>query len=140
MTELDRLIKSAYASEGDQQDSNKVYTVFFRTHFFIPALSRDKDKEEFSPLIIEDHGKYFIPVFDSLLRLQLWSQSDGDKVPYIELSGEDVVRGVVDEQVYICLNPGGEYYKEFSPDEIMRLKMMLSKIEKMRGIARKKKI
>jgi len=40
---------------------------------------------------------------------------------YVEISGKDVVAGM-HESVYLCLNYGTDFYKEFSPDEVKRLK------------------
>ena len=133
MSELDKAIKAAYDSEGSQQDVNQVYVILFRVNIFMPAYRQDDEDEPFTPLYIKDNEKYFIPIFDSLSRLKEWGKNEYDELDYVEILGADIIRGVGDEDVYLCLNPGTDYYKEFSPDEIRRLKLMLSKIDQLKS-------
>jgi hypothetical protein len=43
-----------------------------------------------------------------------------------------VIRCVGDGAVYVCLNAGTDYYKEFSPEEIIHLKKMVAKIDSLK--------
>jgi hypothetical protein len=137
MTELDRVIAGAYASEGKQEDVNKVYLTLLRTPLFLPVQKEDvgvlaDNEEPFKPLYAKIDDHYFILVFDTLERLTAWA---GDQLPhinYVEISGRDVLAGL-NEQVFLCLNHGTDFYKEFVPDEVKRLKMIVSRIDKLKS-------
>lgn len=133
MSELDKLVESAMASEGAEADSNKFYTVFFRSTLFMPAYQQDDADEPFSPMFLQDGDKYFISVFDSLARLTTWLADESQDVDYVEIDGSDLIRCIGSEEVYLCLNPSTDFYKEFSPEEIQRLKLMLLKIDKLKS-------
>jgi hypothetical protein len=130
MTELDQLIANAFKSEGKQEDVNKVYLALLRSQLFVPVKKDwvpEKD-EPFRPLIAQIEGNYFLVVFDMLPRLTAWVGEEKDNVGYVELSGKDVIAGMGDK-VYLCLNTGAEFYKEFSPDEVKKLKMIIARID-----------
>jgi hypothetical protein len=55
-----------------------------------------------------------------------------EHINYVEISGHDVVKGI-NEQVFLCLNHGTDFYKEFTPDEVKRLKMIVSRIDQMKA-------
>lgn len=132
MSELDTVIASAYDNEGEQEKVNKVYVTFFRTLLYMPVYTRDDQDEPFSPLYLQEEQQYFIPVFDSLERLQAWAANEYEDLEYAEILGADVIRCVGEEMVYVCLNAATDYYKEFSPDEIRHLKKMLVKIDSLK--------
>ncbi len=133
MTELDKLIASAFASEGKQDDVNKVYLLLLRSLLFMPVKKEHNatDDEPFSPLFALIDDQYYLPAFDSLDRLQAWAGHHLQEVAYVELSGQDLIAGM-HENVFLCLNLGTDYYKEFSPDEVKRLKMIDSRIRQMK--------
>jgi hypothetical protein len=136
MTELDQLIANAFASEGKQEDVNKVYLSLIRASLFLPVqkeetLSAAEEAEPFKPLFARIDDKYFMLAFDTVERLTMWA---GDQLPhinYVEISGHDVIAGI-NEQVHLCLNYGTDFYKEFSPDEVKRLKMIVARIDQMK--------
>lgn len=133
MTELDKLIAAAYANEGRQEEVNKVYLTLVRSMLFLPVqkeLPGDETEEPFVPLFAKVDDNYFMLVFDTVERLTAWAGEQFDKVGYVEISGRDVIAGIND-QVFLCLNYGADYYKEFSPDEVKRLKMIVSKIDQL---------
>lgn len=134
MTELDQVISNAYASQGKQDDVNKVYLALLRTLFFLP-VRKDKDpgdEEPFRPLFTKVEDNYFILAFDTLERIQAWAGDQFATIGYVEITGKDLISGLNDT-VYLCINYGSEFYKEFSPDEVQRLKMIVSRIEQMKG-------
>jgi hypothetical protein len=137
MSELDQLIKNSIENDGAQEDTNKFYVTFFRTTLHMPAHLNDDEVEPFSPLYLQDGDNYFIPLFDSVDRLTQWLSKDDQATDYVEIEGSDVVRCVGNEHVYLCLNPGTEFYKEFSPEELQRLKLMIAKIDKLKNPANK---
>jgi hypothetical protein len=133
MTELDQKIADAYKSEGKQQDVNQVYLTLLRTVLYIP-VQKDKpleDQEPFRPLFAKVDDHYFLIAFDTIERLHSWASNELDNMDYVELAGRDMVAGM-NENVYLCLNLGTPFYKEFSPDEVKRIKMIISKIDQMK--------
>lgn len=137
MTELDQVLAAAFASEGKQDDVNKVYLTLLRTELFVPVEKKPlgntaDDEEPFKPLFAKVDENYFMLAFDSLDRLKAWAGNEMAAIDYVELMGKDLVAGI-NEQVYLCLNLGAEVYKEFSPDEVKRLKMIVARIDQMRG-------
>jgi len=133
VSELDQVIEAAYITEAAQDKFNKVYVTLFRTMLYMPVYRNADDNEEpFTPLHLQNEEQYFIPVFDSLTRLQAWAQHEYQDLDYAEILGADVIRCIGDTAVYLCLNAGTEYYKEFSPEEILHLKKMVAKIDSLK--------
>ncbi len=134
MTELDKAISAAFASLGKQEDVNKVYLTLLRTPLFIPVQKEKKvdDEEPFRPLFASIEDKIFMLAFDTMERLTSWAGSQFDKMSYVELSGRDVVAGL-SEKVYLCINYGTDFYKEFSPDEVKRLKTVVARIDQLKN-------
>ena len=145
MTELDTVIATAYQNPGEVSAANKVYQVFLRTTLYMPIAKRpeadtkksvledapldtatETDEELYRPLISQYDNKYFIIAFDDYDRLVQWAGNELDNIGYAQISGRDLVR-CVGPQLFLCLNVGCEYYKEFHPEEILRLKKVVSK-------------
>lgn len=133
MTELDHLIAAAFASEGKQEDVNKVYLALLRTRLVVPIKKEPPQDEEepIAPLFAKIDEKYFLLAFDTVERLSHWAGDYLGEINYVELLGRDFIAGMSD-QVYFCLNLGADYYKEFSPDEVKRLKMVIARIEQLK--------
>ncbi len=135
MTELDKALAAAYASEGKQDDVNKVYLMLLRSTLFLPVqkgyTQTSEEEEPFKPLFAKIDGNYILLVFDTLERLTAWAGDQIDQVNYVEVSGRDIVAGI-NEQVFLYLNYGSEIYKEFTPDEIKRVKTIVSRIDQLR--------
>lgn len=132
MTELDQAIAAAYTSGGKPEDVNKVHMILLRSPLFLP-IQKDKSitDDSFRPLFAELDGCYYMAVFDSLPRLTAWAADEFDNMSYVEISGKDVIAGL-NEDVYLALNPGNPYYKEFSPDEVTHLKKVVARIEQLK--------
>lgn len=130
MTELDQLIANAYASQGKQDDVNKVYLAFLRATLYLPVNKQAPvtEEEPFQPLFAMVNDQYFMLAFDTAERLTTWAGDQIDDIAYVELSGKNIVAGM-NEQVYLGLNLGSEHYKEFSPDEIKQLKKIVARID-----------
>jgi hypothetical protein len=141
MTELDKLIAAAYASEGKQDDVNKVYLTFLRSALLIPVekipegqvvnLDPESEEEPFKPLFAKVDDNFFMLVFDQVERLRSWAGEQIDLIDYVEISGRDIIAGLND-QVFLGLNLGEEFYKEFSPAEIKQLKSIVSRIDQLK--------
>ena len=128
-TDLDNALKLAFDTEG--KEANKAYAVFLRTNFFMPVKKVEHEEQPFVPLFIQEGEHFFIPVFDTLERLQHWSGDN--EIEYTQLMGNAVIRGL-GENVVLCLNIGSPYYKEFLPDEITRLKTMVAKLDQFKSM------
>lgn len=137
MNELDQAISKAFASEGKQEDVNKVYIILLRTALFIPVKKKDpelkpiREEEPFSPLFTKINDNYFMIAFNRLDRLHAWAGEHFTEMSYVELSGRDLILGI-NEQSYLSLNLETPYHKEFSPDEVKRLKIIVSKIDRLK--------
>lgn len=134
MTELDLLIEKAMKNEGQKQDEvNKVYLALLRTNLYIPVDPNYEStpEEPFKPLFATIENNYFLPAFDSKEKLEHWAGNQLDKIKFVELLGRDCINGINDN-VYFCLNIGDKFYKEFSPDEVKRLKMIVARIEQLK--------
>lgn len=132
MTELDQAIAKAYASEGKQEDVNKVHLALLRSHLFIPIQKTPPTEEEpFRPLFAKIEEHYFMVAFDTLERLTHWANQYHDEMDYVTLLGSELIIGM-NEGVFLGLNSGTPYYKEFSADEIQHLKKVCARIQALR--------
>jgi hypothetical protein len=137
MTELDQLIANAFKSEGKQDDVNKVYLTLLKASLFVPvkktdpAINHIDEQEPFSPLFAKIEDDYYMLAFDTMERLLTWAGEKVDEIDYVEISGKEVIAGI-NEKVFLCLNLGTEFYKEFTPDEVKRLKTIVSRIDQMK--------
>lgn len=138
MTELDQVIAAAFASEGKQEDVNKVYLTLLRASLFLPVKKHDPamehvdEHEPFQPLFAKVEDQYYMLAFDEFERLTQWAGDQMNEIDYVEVSGRDVIAGI-NEGVFFCLNIGTQFYKEFTPDEVKRLKTVVSKIDQLKG-------
>ncbi len=133
MTLLDQLISTAYASQGKQEDVNKVYLALLHANLFLPIKKNHgvDDEEPFRPLYAKIEQQYFMMAFDTLERLQTWAGDQLQEMHYVEISGRDFIAGI-HESVFFVLNGGGEFAKEFSPDEVRQLKKIVGRIEQLK--------
>lgn len=132
---LDILLDKAFEAAGSADTVNKFYVTLLRTNLYMPVTLHpeklDSADEPFTPLYIKHDEYFFIPIFDSLERLQCWAAEQQEKIDHVEITGEAVIRGL-GSKAYLCLNIGTPYYKEFSPEEIARLKLTIAKMDKLR--------
>lgn len=130
-TELDILIESAFNSEGATADVNKVYLGLLKTELWLPVElhpNAAKDAEPFTPLFSMEDEFIFMAAFDSLEKFHFWASDASSSIDYVTMKGRDIIAGIGDN-VFLALNPGCQYYKEFSPEEIQRLKIIVNKID-----------
>lgn len=134
MTPLDTAITAAFESQGKQEDVNRVYLLLLKSPLFVPVKkeANTTDDEPFQPLFAKIDEQFFMLAFDTTERLIGWAGDYYKDIAYVELSGHDIVKGI-NEGVFLCLNYGTDFYKEFSPDEVKRLKTIVSKIEQLKG-------
>ncbi|EKD73810.1 MAG: hypothetical protein ACD_45C00182G0003 [uncultured bacterium] len=133
MTELDQVIAAAYASQGKQDDVNKVYLTFLRSLLFLPIQKDPSSTEEpFYPLYAQIDDNYFLLAFDTLERLTTWADNQLANMDYVQLSGRDLIAGIK-EDIFFVLNAGSAFYKEFSPDEIKHLKKIVARLDQLKN-------
>ena len=137
MTELDEVISKAFASEGKKEDVNKVYLTLLRTPLIIPVEKMaeeeiSSEEEPFKPLFARLDEKYFMLAFDTVDRLKGWANDQVEAIDFVEISGRDLIAGI-NAGVYLCLNVGSKYYKEFSPDEVQQLKKVVERIDQLKS-------
>lgn len=130
-TELDLAILDAYTTPGNTEKANRVYQIMLRSFLYIPVGANDPEQESdpeepYKPLIAKQDDRYFLVAFDSRTRLQEWAGPQYQEINSVELTGRDLVNNLGAE-VYLALNPGSAAYKEFSPEEIARLKVVVAK-------------
>jgi len=127
-TELDELLIKALESEGDTAAVNPFYAAFLRTSLYLPTRKNWQATTEkpFQPLMSDLNGNVFLLVFDTLSRLEIWIGDNHDEINHVEIIGHDLV-DALGHHVYLGLNYETPYYKEFSPNEIARLKTVVEK-------------
>lgn len=124
MTPLDSALAAA---QKDARNHTAFYNTFLETQLFIPTLDnpapdpaprRTREGESFTPYIVEQNGKMYLPVFDSLERLSSWIQGEAT---YICMSAHVLVQSIQGD-VHLALNIGTPLWKEFAPDEVQWLR------------------
>ena len=126
MTELD---KALAASLKDQAKSDAFYSLFLNSDVLIPTrdvaaldngIRRSQDGESFTPIVVENEGIPFLPIFDKMERLQAWAQ--GQEITYVQMPAHALIRSSLDPKLHIALNVGTPHFKEFVPDELVWLR------------------
>lgn len=123
---LEEAIVKAIAEEGQQNVANQAYFTFLKSALFMPIEKNSGDEPRV--LFLESDENVFLPVFSQQSFLIEWAAESVDKIDIYELSGVELLSGL-GEQVTVALNPGTQTYKEFNPEEILKLKTMVSKIQ-----------
>lgn len=128
MNSLNVAIKEALDTSGQLKEANKAYLEFIKANFIIPvAIESSDDNPEV--LFLEDNNQVFMPTFSEMAYLDAWASDIHHTIKLLKLSGVDLLKGI-GENVFICLDIGTEYYKEFNPAEITRMKSMVLKFFK----------
>ncbi len=133
-TELDILIETAFISEGATGDVNKVYLALLKTDLIVPVelhSDTDENAEPYTPLFSIEDDFIFMAAFDTLEKYQSWAGEAFSDIDYVSMRGRDLIANIGDT-VFLALNPGHPTYKEFSPEEIQRLKTIVQKIDKLK--------
>src|SRR3990167_865482 len=128
MNALELSVKKAIQSDEKNSAANKAYLEFLKANFIIPIEKQSKSNQPEVLFLIEKE-QTFLPVFSSKQHLDAWAKDIQDAISILSLSGVDLLKGIGDN-VIVALNPGSEFYKEFNPSEVMRMKKMVLKIFK----------
>lgn len=128
MNALQQALKEALTSSGTSKEANKAYLEFIKANFIIP-VEKTSDNGEPVVLFLHEKNQLFLPVFTDMDSLKTWASDIAEEINLLKLSGVDLLKGVGDN-VTICLNIGTEFYKEFNPIELGRMRSMILKLFK----------
>jgi len=134
LTPLDQVIAEAYAHDGSIEAANRVWMTLLRTTLYLPVEpSPPEDPEEaFRPLTAVVGEHVFLVAFDAPARIEDWAANHTDKIAHVTLTGRDLIAGM-GETVFLALNPGMTFYKEFSPDEVKHLKKIVARLDQLKN-------
>jgi len=123
MTVLDEALQKYIADENQQA---QYYELILSTDFYIPIADDGSkvpidERENVAPLVLESEGKHYVLLFDSEERVNSWSKQ---KVEYFICAGYEMVKHTP-AGLHWAVNIGGQFSKEFVPDEIDYLKQLL---------------
>lgn len=128
MNPLNKAIKDAIASEGNNKEANKAYLEFIKANFIIP-VEQDGAEDEPRVLFLQEQNHIFLPVFTEKVVLDAWAKDITQEIKLLKLSGVDLLKGLGDE-VTVCVDIGSDGYKEFNPAETARMRSMVLKLFK----------
>jgi hypothetical protein len=128
LNSLIHAIQKAFDASGNLKEANKAYLEFIKANFIIP-LEKDSEEDDPRVLFLQNKERFFLPVFTERTYLDNWSMQITDQIKLLKLTGVNLLKGI-GEQVSVCLDIGSEHYKEFTPEEIMRMKSMVLKLFK----------
>jgi len=116
MTALDEALEQ-YLQDDEHQSA--YYDIVLNTDFYIPLDDEDTatplgEKESVSPLVVESEGKSYMVLFDTEKGLTAWAKRPAN---YVILAGFKAVETSVPD-LHWAVNFGGDYAKEFVPEEI----------------------
>lgn len=129
MNALETAIEQALLTEGRNQQANKAYLEFIKANFIIPIEKNDDSQVDPQVLFLTENNQAFLPVFTQKQYLDAWIGDAGDAIQLLTLSGVDLLKGI-GEEVFVSLNIGTPFYKEFNPAELARMRSMVLKLFK----------
>lgn len=122
MTELDQALEK-YMQDEEQQA--QYYDLVLNTDFYIPISEPEAGEtgESVTPLLFESDNKSYLMLFDTEERLTSWAKQT---VPFAVITGFQIAEFSTPE-LHWAVNIGGQFAKEFVPDEISWLKGAIEK-------------
>lgn len=123
MTPLDEALEKYIADNNKQA---QYYDLVLNTDFFIPIKDDGTDtpiaeQESVAPLVLKSESKHYVLMFDTEERVNSWSK---EPIKYMILAGYEMVK-YTPAELYWAVNIGGQFAKEFVPDEIDHLRQLL---------------
>ena len=128
MNSLNRAISESFKARGNLKEANKAYLEFIKANFIVP-IEITSSEENPEVLFLNEGHRQFLPVFTQLEFLSNWADEIAHNIKLLRLSGVDLLKGI-GEEVFVCLDLGTEFYKEFNPSEIARMRSMVLKFFK----------
>jgi hypothetical protein len=125
MTPLDHALEVA---EKEQEKGNVFYNLFLNTDVFIPTHDaaslgqprRSEAGESFHPVVIENNGIPYLPIFDTYDRLVKWSAEH--QMSYVQMPAHALIRSSLDAKLHLALNVETSHVKIFVPEELKWLR------------------
>lgn len=127
---IEQAINDALTHPDDVSKAKKAHATFLRETLLLPVEKTERPDEDPKPLFIQEDSAYFLPVFSEKTYYDSWAGSELSQTSLLHLTGNDLIKGC-GENVYICLDIGQSHYKQFSPEEVARLKMVVSKLDSL---------
>lgn len=127
---LQDAIKDALEDPDNLAKTKKAHATFLRETVILPVRKTFVKRKDPIPLYLEDEGARFLPIFTDGVFFNQWAKDEIDNMDCLYLTGNDLIKGTGDE-VYICLDIGQAHYKQFSPEEIKQLQMIVAKLESL---------
>lgn len=125
---LKQSIIEALQHPEDTSKAKKAHATFLRETLILPVHRQEENQSEPIPLFIENDNAYFLPVFSEKSYCDEWAGESLKEIDFLHLTGNELIKGT-GENVYICLDIGQDHYKQFSPEEVARLKLVVSKLD-----------
>lgn len=129
-TTLKQTLIDTFNHPDDVSKAKKSHAIFLRESLVLPVEKAEADQSDPIPLYIQEDNAYFLPVFSEKSYYDIWAGNDLTHTDLLHLTGNELVKGC-GENVYICLDIGQRHYKQFSPEEVNRLKMVVSKLDSL---------
>ena len=128
MNQLEIAIENAFSAEGSSKEANKAYLEFIKANFIIP-IEKKSATDEPEVLYLHDNNQIYLPVFTNINYFDKWATDIKEDIQLLKLSGVDLLKGL-GENVIVSLNIGTNFYKEFNPAELARMRSMVLKLFK----------
>lgn len=137
MSELIKSIDEAYLNPEDQSITNKSHRLFLSHTFILPIKKSSTTDKEPEALFFAEDDNFFLPLFSNEDYFRAWAKESINEMDWLHILGKDLIAGSGSKS-YLCLDIGEKHYKEFSPSEILKLKQVIMKLEKIaKGTAAK---
>lgn len=125
---LEQAILEALARQGDDDTATKAYFAFLKARHFLPIEKGSGDDPKV--LFLQDNDKVLLPIFSCQEYMHVWAGEHLSQIDIYELSANELLSGL-GEEVTLVFNPGMSSYKEFNPEEILKLKTMIAKMKSL---------
>lgn len=128
--ELIEAIVNAYNMPDDDAVVNRAHRLFLSHTFILPIKKASSKTSEPTALFYTENNFHFLPAFSSNQLFLDWAKDSVDQMDWLNITGKDLILGT-GENTYLCLDIGKDHYKEFDPKEIIKLKQVILKLEKI---------
>ncbi len=130
MSNLIQAIEDAFQSPDNETLTNKAHRLFLN-HIFILPVKKVKNKgDEPTALFFSEDNNHFLPIFSSDDYFRTWAGETESEMDWLNIAGKDLIIGA-GQTSFLCLDIGQEHYKEMQPDEVLKLKQVMSKLERI---------
>lgn len=130
MSDLIQSIEEAYQSPENETLTNKYHRLFLNHIFILPVKKATKKGDEPTALFFSEDNNHFLPIFSSDDLFRQWAGETVSDMDWLNIAGKDLILGS-GETAFLCLDIGQPHYKEMQPDEVLKLKQVISKLERI---------